>query len=50
MGLLKKKEAEPYEEIPALIGYGTDYHVYHMTRKDRIVGFAVGAAVGFAVG
>lgn len=49
MGLLKKKKAEPYEEIQALIGHGTDYHVYHMTRKDRIVGFAVGAGGAFLV-
>lgn len=49
MNLFKKKEKETYEEIPALIGNGADYHVYDMTRKDVVVAFVIGAAAAVLV-
>lgn len=38
----RKKKREVYEEIPALIGSGSDYHVYHMGGQDKIVAFLIG--------
>ena len=49
MALFKKKEKEVYEEIPSLIGDGDDYHVYHMTLKDKITAFAIGAGIAILV-
>lgn len=37
-----KKKREAYEEIPALIGSGSDYHVYHMSGQDKIIAFLIG--------
>lgn len=37
-----KKKREVYEEIPALIGSGSDYHVYHMSGQDKIIAFLIG--------
>lgn len=37
-----KKKKEIYEEIPALIGSGDDYHIYHMTKKDKLLAFLIG--------
>lgn len=49
MSLFKKKETKQYEEISALIGSGDDYHVYHMTHKDKVIAFAIGAAIAILV-
>lgn len=49
MALFKKKEKEVYEEIPSLIGDGDDYHVYHMTAKDTVIAFAIGAGIAVLV-
>lgn len=38
----RKKKREAYEEIPALIGSGSDYHVYHMSGQDKIIAFLIG--------
>lgn len=43
----KKNKKECYMEIQSLIGDGSDYHVYHMTKKDRIGAFLLG---GFGTG
>lgn len=37
-----KKKREVCEEIPALIGSGSDYHVYHMSGQDKIIAFLIG--------
>lgn len=41
------KEKTSYEEIPSLIGDGSDYHVYHMTKKDKVIAFLLGGGGGF---
>lgn len=43
------KKKEKYQEIPALIGNGDDYHVYYMTKQDRILAALIGAGGGFVV-
>lgn len=48
MAFLGKKK-EVYEEIPALIGQGDDYHVYHMTKQDRLVAALIGGGGGAVV-
>lgn len=45
----KKKDSETYQEIPALIGQGDDYHIYHMSLQDRILAFIVGFGLIFLV-
>lgn len=40
-----KKGKESYTEIPAIIGYGSDYHIYHMTKKDRVAAFLIGGCL-----
>ena len=40
----KKKEPE-YTELTGLLGVGADYHVYHMTKKDYLTAWLIGAAV-----
>lgn len=47
MALFKKKEE--YEPIEALIGGGDDYHIYHMTVKDRAIAGAMGMGIGALV-
>ena len=46
MDFFKKEE---YEPIESLIGGGDDYHIYHMTTKDRgaagLIGIVIGAVV-----
>ena len=49
MALFKKKQKEVYEEISSLIGDGDDYHVYHMTMKDKVIAFAIGAGAAVLV-
>ena len=52
MALLQQKEnkkKEVYEEITSLIGDGDDYHVYHMTFKDTVIAFLIGAAGALVV-
>ncbi len=49
MALFRKKEKEVYEEISSLIGDGDDYHVYHMTRKDVVIAFLIGAGIAILV-
>lgn len=52
MALFKKKEnkqKEVYEEVVSLIGDGDDYHVYHMTFKDNVIAFLIGAAAAVVV-
>lgn len=49
MALFKKKEEEKYEPIESLIGGGDDYHVYHMSLRDRIVAGLMGAGIGALV-
>lgn len=49
MALFKKKEKQKYEEIPSLIGDGDDYHVYHMTKKDVVAAFVIGAGIAVVV-
>ena len=44
----KKKEPE-YTELTGLLGVGADYHVYHMTKKDYLTAWLIGAAVGIVV-
>lgn len=39
-----KKKKAAYEEIPALIGSGSDYHIYHMTKRDRLCAFLIGGS------
>ena len=39
----KKKEPE-YTELTGLLGVGADYHVYHMTKKDYLTAWLIGAA------
>lgn len=49
---MKKKEKEIYVEKQGIIGMGDDYHVFHMTSKDRLIAFSLGfagAAVVFYV-
>ena len=38
----KKERKAAYEEIPTLIGNGDDYHIYHMTLKDKLFAFLIG--------
>ena len=45
----KKKQAEEYVELRGIMGNGKDYHVFHMTKADFAIAWAVGAAVGFVV-
>ena len=45
----KKKQAEEYVELRGLMGNGKDYHVYHMTKTDVLIAWALGFAVGFVV-
>ena len=47
MELFKKKE--PYVLKEALIGDGTDYHVYNENKKERFLWFLMGFAAGAAV-
>lgn len=49
MALFSKKKEPEYEEIRSLIGDGDDYHVYHMTMKDRLTAFAIGGVGGAGV-
>lgn len=49
MALFRKKEKERYEEITSLIGDGDDYHVYHMTMKDVVIAFLIGAGIAILV-
>lgn len=44
-----KKKEEKYEPIESLIYGGEDYHVYHMTVKDRTVAGLMGTGIGAAV-
>lgn len=44
----KKKEPE-YTELTGLLGVGADYHVYHMTKKDYLTAWLIGATVGIVV-
>lgn len=48
MALFQKKQQE-YDAVPGLIGEADDYHVYHMTKTDRITAFFIGMAVGLIV-
>lgn len=48
MTLFQKKKEE-YVRIPGLIGEADDYHVYDMTKSDRITAFLIGMAVGITV-
>lgn len=43
------KKSEPYERKQALIGEGTDYHVYDETKKEKILWFLMGFAAGAVV-
>ncbi|MEY8338315.1 kinase [Lachnospiraceae bacterium 62-35] len=45
-----KKQKEVYIPKPGLMGMGEDYHVYHMTRQDRITGAFLGIAAGLVIG
>lgn len=45
MALFKKKE-ENYEPVEALIGGGDDYHIYHMSARDRIIAGLIGMGIG----
>lgn len=49
MNLLKKKEESGYKEITSLVGEGADYHVYHMTKKDVMIAFLIGAGLAIVV-
>ncbi|RGZ01878.1 type II secretion system F family protein [Clostridium sp. AM58-1XD] len=44
-----KKKKSIYVEIPGLAGSVTDYHVYHMTRKEKRTGALAGGILGFLV-
>lgn len=48
MALFQKKKEE-YVRIPGLIGEADDYHVYDMTKSDRMTAFLIGMAVGVTV-
>lgn len=43
--MFHRKEKEAYERISSLIGDGSDYHVYDMTRMDRVTAFMIGAGI-----
>lgn len=45
--IAKKKEV--YVEIPPIIGSGSDYHVYHMTKMDRLIAFLLGSCIAALV-
>lgn len=49
MALFQKKEKEVYEEVTSLIGDGDDYHVYHMSLKDTVIAFLIGAGAALVV-
>lgn len=49
MALFKKKEKTVYEPVASLIGNGDDYHIYHMTKQDRIIAALIGGGGGAAV-
>lgn len=44
-----KNKKAAYAEIPALIGSGSDYHIYHMTKKDTILAFFAGGGAALLV-
>lgn len=48
----RKKGESTVKEAPiaGMMGMGEDYHIYHMTKRNRLMGAAVGAGVGIAVG
>lgn len=46
---LPGRKKEVYEEIPALIGEGDDYHIYHMTKKDMLIACMLGAGAAAGV-
>ncbi|MDO5346697.1 MAG: kinase [Lachnospiraceae bacterium] len=46
----EKKQKEVYVPIPGIMGLGEDYHIYHMTATDCLMGAAIGVAAGVAVG
>lgn len=45
-----RKQKEVYVPIPGVMGIGEDYHVYHMTRMDRLTACGLGVVLGVAVG
>lgn len=49
MSLLRKSKKPEYEEVTSLVGDGTDYHVYHMKKKDVIVAFLIGGGLAAVV-
>lgn len=49
MALFKRKDKEEYTELKGVFGNAEDYHVYHMTKKDWPIAWALGFAVGVVV-
>lgn len=45
-----KKQKEVYVPIAGVMGIGEDYHVYHMSIRDRLTACGIGAVLGVAVG
>ncbi len=47
---LGKTKKTAYAPIPGIMGMGDDYHIYQMTRLDRLKAVGIGVALGIAVG
>ena len=45
-----KKQKEVYIPKQGLMGIGEDYHVYYMTRQEKLTGLLIGAAAGLVIG
>lgn len=46
---MAQKKKEGYVELYGLLGNAEDYHVYHMNRKDNLIAWAIGFAIGTVV-
>ena len=46
---MAKKEKEEYVELTGIFGDADDYHVYHMTKADVLVAYAIGFMLGVVV-
>ena len=45
----QKKQKEEYVELTGFFGDADDYHVYHMTKVDYLLAYAIGFALGVVV-
>lgn len=46
----EKKQKEVYVPKQGLMGIGDDYHIYNMTKQDKITGPLIGIAAGLVIG